>query len=189
MQDLNHTLKRLAEAAYGESLAFANLLQSSLATDFDSTLSYVKTHKLVLKQRSVAWISQLELDMVGWVKHASLKGKQKAQFTRHLAVSKAIQELLDIIDKRSLSLRIWQASTKGLLFSLFAAVESFRFGQERAESGDKTEGHDVVDGLKAAELGRMELRTYCDYVARIVSQISSIGVNDGGGPEDFLPRI
>ena len=180
MKDYKHTLERLADEAYGESLDFAILLQSLLATDFDSTLSYVKAHKLVLKQRSVTWISQLELNMLPWLEHASLKGKQKAQFTRHLAVSKALQELLDIIDKQSSSLRIWQASTRDLLCSLFGAVENFRFAQENAEPGSKSQGEDALDGLKAAELDRMGLRTYCDYVARIVSQISAVGARETG---------
>jgi len=180
MQDLKRALERLANAACGEPLDFAKLLESLLAADFDATLCYVKTHKLVLKQRSVAWISQLELHVVDWLKHASLKGKQKAQFTRHLAVSKALQELLDIIDKQSLSLRIWQAPTRDLLCSLFGSVEQLRFAQESPESGRESQGDDVLDALKGAELDRMRLRTYCDYVARIVNQIPAVGVRGTG---------
>jgi hypothetical protein len=183
MQDLKYTLERLANAAYGESLDFADLLQNLLATDFDSTHSYVKTHKLVLKQRCVTWISQLELNMLDWLKHAPLKGKQKAQIARHLAVSKALQELLDIVDKQSSSLRIWQASTRDLLCSLFAAGEGLRFAQESAEASDKSHAEDALDGLKAAELDRMRLRTYCDYIARIVSQIWAVGSRESGAIE------
>jgi hypothetical protein len=178
MQDMKRAFERLADAAYGHSLDFAEPLQSLLATDFDATLSYVKTQKLVLKQRSAAWISQLELDMLDWLKHASLKGKQKAQFTRHLAVSKAFQELLDIIDKQSLSLRIWQASTRDLLCSLFAGVEQLHLAQESPKSGHESQGDNELDALKAAELDRMRLRTHCDYIARIVNQISTGGLSD-----------
>jgi hypothetical protein len=178
MQHLKCVLERLADAARGESLDFAKLLQRLLVTDFDATLSHVKTQKLMLKQRSVAWVSQLEVDMLAWLEHASLKGKQKAQLTRHLAVSKAIQQLLDIIDKQSLSLRIWQASTRDLLCYLFASIEKRRFEQESAESRDESNGADQRNALKAAELGRRRLRTYCDYVARVVNQISAVGIRE-----------
>jgi hypothetical protein len=174
MEDWKRALERLTQAAYEEPLEFAKLLQSLLVADFELTLSYVKTHKLVLKQRSVAWISQLELHMVDCLKHASLKGKQKAQVRRHLTVSKALQELLDIIDEQSLSLRIWQASTRHLLCAVFASVEKFRLAQEG--SLHESQGTEGRDALKGAELGRLELRTYCDYIARIVNQISAVGV-------------
>lgn len=177
---MKRNLKGLAEAAHKESPEFAKLLQTLLATDFEATFSYVKTHKLVLKRRSVVWISELELEMLDWLEHAPLKGKWKAQFARHIAISKALQELLDIVDKQSLSLRIWQVSTRDLLCCLFAAVEKFRLEEITSSSEKGQHLSNSLDGLKAAELDRLSFRTYCDYAVRIVNQISGVGVRERG---------
>lgn len=180
MQDLKRCLIRLGDAANGKSPEFAKLLQKLLATDFDATLSYVKTHKLILKRRSAEWISELELELLHWLENAPLKGKQKAQFARHIAISKAFQELFDTVDRQSLSLRIWEASTRDLLCSLFAAVEKFWIERISARSGSQPNWEDPLDALKGAELDRLSFRTYCDYVVRIVSQISAVGVREDG---------
>jgi hypothetical protein len=105
------------------NLEFAQLLQRLLVTNFEESFYYVKTQKLLLKQRSSEWISRFEVAMRGWIASAPLKGKQKAQVARHVAVCAAMQELFEIIDKQASGLRIWQASTKDLLRALFASVE------------------------------------------------------------------
>jgi|SRR5271157_483956 len=179
MEELRRVLERLGQAAHGEAHDFAKLLQDLLATDFEKTFSLVKTQKLVLKRRSSKWISQLEKHMGEWLVRAPLKGKQKAHISRHLAVCKAIQELLEIIDEQSSSLRIWQASTRDLLYSLFASVEERRFEQE-SRAPERNSQDDALDALKGADLVRMELRTYCDQVVRIVNQISVVGSGKTG---------
>lgn len=183
MEDSRRALEKLSRAALGEPSDFAKLLQNQLVTDFERTLYQIKTQKLILKRRSSAWISGLELNMRDWLARASLKGKQKAQLTRHLTVCKAIQELFETIDRQSCTLRIWQASTRELLRALFASVEALHSEQEARLSGHELEEDDPHAALKVSELLRMELRHHCDYVARIVSQISAIGIREAGGVE------
>jgi hypothetical protein len=50
-------LDELRDAARGDPSKFAKLLQKLLATDFDLVFEYVKTQKLLHKQRSCSWIS------------------------------------------------------------------------------------------------------------------------------------
>lgn len=183
MPDVKKSLRELQRLATGDSSEFTRLLQRLLATDFEATFFHVKAQKLLLRRRSSAWISSLDMDMRHWLASAPLKGKQKAQVTRHLAICQAIQELLDIVDKQSRGLRIWQASTESLLRALFASVEELRLTQDARLHERELRTGDSRDALKATELIRMELRTHCDYVSRVVSQISIGGVREAGDAE------
>ena len=184
MEGFKRALEQLRDLAVKDPSDFAAALQKLLVSDFDATFPYLKTQKLVFRRRSHAWICGLELEMSGWLSRAPLKGKQKAQLSRHLAVCGSIQELLEFIDRQSAALRIWQASTKDLLRSLFAYVEELRYNQESRTSDRKFQPPDQLSALKGSELLRMEIRTYCDYVARIVNQVSGNGVRETG---DFEP--
>lgn len=173
-------IEQLRDSALGGPSNFSTQLQKLLVEDFDATFSYVKTQKLVFRQRSSAWISGLELEMRDWLKQAPLKGKQKARFARYVMVCNAIQQLLETIDEVSSNLGIWQASTRDLLRSLFESVEDLRLEQESREVGHKFEPEDTLGPLKGIEFVRMELRSYCDYVTRIVNQVPHAGIRQTG---------
>ncbi len=178
MQGFGQALKRLSDAARGEPPEFAQSLQGLLVTNFEESFYYLKTQKLLLRRRSSDWISRLEAAMRNWVASAPLKGKQKAQVARHIAVCAAIQELFEIIDKEASSLRIWQAPTKDLLRALFASIEELSSKQRARQPKQETWTIDGLAGPKYSELSHAELRTRCDYVTRIVNQISLIGVKE-----------
>ncbi len=182
MEDFRHATEQLRDAAFREPSDFAKALQKFLVTDFAATLLYVKTQKLVSKCRSSSWISRLEREMSSWLAHAPLKGKQKAQLSRHFAVCHAIQELLEIVDEQSSALRIWQASTRDLLRTLFASVEELWLAQENENEHD-FQPRDQLAALKGAHLVHMQLRIHCDYVTRIVNQASGAGLRHTGVTE------
>ncbi len=151
--------------------------------DFYATFCCVKTQKLLFKCRSSAWISTLERELHPWLERAPLKGKQRAQFTRYLIVCKTLQQLLEIVDKQSSNLRIWQASTEDLLRSLFASAEDLRFTQTADADKQEPQFNDQLGALKHMELARMEHRTRCDDITRIVAQIAHLGIKSVGAVE------
>jgi hypothetical protein len=179
-EKFSNIIDRLRDSASKDPCEFAKHLQPLLTANFEATFQYVKTQKLLLKQRSSAWILGLERELLDWLPRAPLKGKQKAQVTRHLTVCKAIQELLEIIDKRSEALCIWQASTEDLLRSLFSWVETHHIEQETDEAKRGLDSQDAIAGLRHMELRSQELRFHCDYVTRIVNQISQLGIKADG---------
>jgi hypothetical protein len=176
-------LERLRDLARAEPCEFVSALRALLAADFDVVFGYVKTQKLLHRKRSCAWILQVEREIQGWLPRAPLNGKKKAQLKRHFAFCLAIQDMLDIIDRRSQPLKIWQVTTETLLRALFSVVEEHREQLEvRIAQGEGTSGG-ARGGLRGAETERRELRNYCDWVARIVNQISLVGVRSSGEAE------
>jgi hypothetical protein len=178
MEGFGQSLKRLRDAVDGELPEFAKLLQGLLVTNFEVCFCHVKTQKLLHKRRSSKWISGLESIMRNWTAAAPLKGKQKAQVSRHTAVCAAIQELFETVDKEASSLRIWQASTKDLLRALFASIEELSSKQLARQPREETWATDGLAAPKYGQLSHMELRTRCDYLTRIVNQISRIGIKE-----------
>jgi hypothetical protein len=173
-------LDELRDAARGDPSKFAKLLQKLLATDFDLVFEYVKTQKLLHKQRSCSWISEAEREIQNWLPRAALKGKKRSQLARHFAFCRAIQAMLDIVDRRSQSLKIWQASSETLLRGLFSLVEDQREKMESRITDGKEASEGISRSLRGAEEERREVRNYCDWVGRIVNQISLIGVRESG---------
>jgi hypothetical protein len=180
MEAIRRSIEQLRELALGEPSAFARCLERLLATDFDATFYCLKTQKLLFKSRSSLWISTVERELHSCLERAPLKGKQRARIKRHLIVCKSLQQLFEIVDEQSSTLRIWQASTEDLLRSLFASAEKLRFAQKADSKNQKSEFSDQLNTMKHLELVRMKHRTHCDYVTRIVGQIAHLGINLGG---------
>jgi hypothetical protein len=180
MENIRRSIEQLRELALGEPSPFARCLERLLATDFDATFYCLKTQKLLFKRRSSIWISNLERELHPWLERASLKGKQRTQIKRHLIICKSLQQLFEIVDEQSSTLRIWQASTEDLLRPLFASAEELRFAQKAHAKKHKSEFSDQLNTMKHLELVRMEHRTHCDYVTRIVAQIAHLGINSSG---------
>lgn len=181
MQPIKWRADELLESASREPGEFAEVLKRTLVSDFDPVFRYLKSQKLVLRRRSSAWVAALEVALERWLSDAPLKGKQKAQLKRHLQASKAIQQLLDSVDQRSSELRIWQASTETLLLALFGWIQEHENKCDRLRpASDFT---DQVAALTFMEYQRKALRYACDYVVRIVNQISWRGVRDVGTVE------
>jgi hypothetical protein len=170
--------EKLAEAVSRESSEFADALKTALLGNFNSAFRYLKTQKLVLRNRSLSWIVDLEKRMEAWLPQAPLKGKQKAQLRRHLEVSRTMQELLDIVDQQSSGLRIWKASTEDLLRGLFSWIQDHETNCEQLKPA--TQFTDSIAALRFMEYQRKALRYACDYVVRIVNQISWVGVRHTG---------
>jgi hypothetical protein len=109
-----------------------------------------------------------------------LSGKKRAHLARHFALCLAVQGMLDLVDGRSQALGIWRVPTCVLLEKLFSFVEEQRdklWSQlEQARTGDER----PIRGLTGAEAERRELRDYCDWVGRIVNQISILGIRKDG---------
>ena len=179
VEDFRHVFDQLRNAAGGEPSEFAKLLQRQLTTDFDDTFDCVKVQKLLLKRRSTAWISGLQKEMDDWLEHAPLKGKQKARVRRHISVCAAIQEVLEAIDKSAAALRIWQASTEDLLRSIFAWVENRRY-EEDDRVKTKVPSGGALGALRQMELSEKALRSSCDYVTRVLNQVSHLGLRQIG---------
>src|SRR4051794_32091110 len=180
MKGFKRSIEHLRNLALGEPSAFARCLEKLLAADFDATFYCLKTQKLLFKRRSSTWISNLERELHSWLERAPLKGKQRAHIKRHLIVCKSLQQLFEIVDEQSSTLRIWQASTEDLLRSLFASAEKLRFAQKDDSKNHKSEFSDQLNTMKHLELVRMKHRTHCDYVTRIVGEIAHLGINLGG---------
>ncbi len=175
-------LDELRHAADCEPSRFAKLLVELLASDFDLAFERLKTQKLLHRSRSDAWILEVERCVRKWLPRAPLSGKKRAHLARHFALCIAVQGMLDLVDRRSHALGIWRVPTHVLLEKLFSFVEEQRdklWSQlDRARTSDER----PIRSLTGAEADRRELRDYCDWVGRIVNQISILGIRkDGSG--------
>jgi hypothetical protein len=181
MQQARWSADELRDASVRQPAAFAKLLQQALVCDFSSAFRYVKTQKLILRARSITWIKELEVELEDWLPHAPLKGKLKAQLRHHLEICEAIQKLLDVVDQQSASLRIWEASTEGLVRALFAWVQEQEALSDELKPSSKFS--DSVSALTFMEYQRKALRSACDYAIRILSQIGICGIRENGTVE------
>jgi hypothetical protein len=186
---LSRDLDYLSEATGGNPSEFARLLEKLLTADFDLAFEFIKTQKLLHRRRSRAWISEVDGKIQEWLPSAPLKGKKRAQLARHFAFCGAIQEMLDIVDLKSQALKIWQASSEALLRALFSLVEDQREKLELRATESKNASEGALLGLRGVERGRRELRNYCDWVGRIVNQISLLGVRESGDAGISTPEI
>lgn len=178
---LSRDIEKLRGVAEGsEPSEFARLLVTLLAANFDLAFDCLKTQKLLHRRRSSAWILEVEKEIRAWLPKASLKAKKKTHLMRHFAFSRAVQEILDLIDLKSNALNIWRAPTGVLLRSLFSFVEDHRERLESEVVARKGADGRLLYGFKGAEAERRELRDYCDWVGRIVNQISLVGVRESG---------
>jgi hypothetical protein len=68
-------------------------------------------------------------------------------------------------------------------------VEEFSLTQETEASEHRAQLDHQLDALKHMELARLEHRTHCDYVARIVGQIAHTGIKSDGAVKPTSSEI
>src|SRR5207249_3431948 len=163
MRATKQQFDQLRNAGAGEPEEFARVFQAALLSDFEWTLDYARTQKLVLKRKSSKWIVEVQRYMTAWLAKAPLKGKRISQIRHHLNVCYAIQQLLEVIDRESSQLCIWTGNTADLMRALFSSIERRRYKEEEAMIERLANGGSGK-GIKDAEFDRRELRRQCDYV-------------------------